>query len=324
VAADCGAFLSGLVAPGELGSTVQRSCDGIIAAALAFNIAEAGAAASMEAAEADDDGGGGGDASLGAALALVAAASAVVDAVTAAWAGGECGNAESAAPLDGDKVESSAQLQGILASTEEAAGRAAAAAAAPALAQCAALEWTLESRPRTGGACSPQFERLLGVLQAQQAQVAAAPLPPPCARRVMAAVLRSVAEDLMRLLASDAVPTFTVFGVQRLLSDLSSLTRFAEQAAGDGGPHAVAEPVMFCELVAFGGVEELLDGAVRRGKFAALDADRCAALLLKLRDPGGRPPAAGGTRLLSRAAAAAAAGRLREALAQDEEVDPSY
>lgn len=296
VADDCGAYLSCWAPPGELAAAVHRECELVVSSALAANAAAASATAAVA-----DGGGHGGSAAdaLGAALQLVSSAAAVAAALAALPAGGK----------------DTQQLRGILLTTEEAAGRVAAAAAAPAVAQCAALGWTPSRMPRTGGACSPQFERLLAVLTAQQAQVAEAGVPLDSRRRIMSTALRGVGQELMALLASDAVPAFNVFGVQRLLSDLESLAQFAEQAAGDAA--ALAEPVAFCELVAFDRVGALLSPGGRQ-QYAVLDASRCAALLMKLRDPEGGDGASASERqnghqlLTSRAAAAAAAQLMKD------------
>ena len=52
---------------------------------------------------------------------------------------------------------------------------------------------------------------------------------------------------------ADSIPALNIFGLQRLLQDLSGLGAAARAAGGEPLAAALAEPTLLCELVVLGG-----------------------------------------------------------------------
>jgi hypothetical protein len=175
------------------------------------------------------------------------------------------------------------QLSGALVATEEAAGKRIAQSAYTAVDALADLDWAPESMPRAAeGATSSQWAEILEVLEAGRQALEVCGAPVASQQRILAAAMRKIEEEIMRLLVSDAVPYINVFGAQKLLSDLQSLS-----------PALTSEPVLFAEMVAFSRAKEILDPQQRSGKYASVNLDRFVVLLEKIKDPAGPPSAVG-------------------------------
>jgi len=243
--------------------------------------------------------------------------------------------------------EGAGQLDGALVHLQKWAGKRVATAASPALARCAELDYYSSERimPRcdpsrkTGGTetnitnSSEPFTDILEVLRGACTALDACSVPRGRRAAVLASALSSIGDQVLSLVASHVVPTLTVYGVQGLLSDLSTLGQFADEQAGGRRP-CLAEPLNVCEAIAFDSAEDLLDPAARSGKgtFSGTNFERVAVLLDKIRDVGGwaaTPPDVachnnnnnnnyrngGGVRMLTRTKAAEIAKQLRAAVA---------
>lgn len=107
--------------------------------------------------------------------------------------------------------------------------------------------------------------------------------PSDCVERILRGLLRYVADAVMLQLMSDAVPAFNIFGLQRLFSDLGGVSRAAGSMGVPGLADELAEPLLFCELMVFGSLEDVLKPEQRApgGRLAALDVRRMALVLEK-------------------------------------------
>eukprot|EP00887_Chlorella_sp_A99_P005321 scaffold1.g5321.t1 len=203
-----------------------------------------------------------------------------------------------------------AALQAVLDSAEALAMQAVAAKASPLLAQGERLDWTPEAQQRDVGAYSPYMEQLIMLLTECQSDMRRQ-VPAASAARMMAGTLRYVADALMlQLMSSDAIPTYNIFALQRLFADVGGLSRAAEAMGGPPLAACVTEPLLFCELMVFGTLEELLQAStafsscwlnctssgmagcldalalpdLRVGKYAALNLRRVVLILDKYRE----------------------------------------
>jgi hypothetical protein len=184
------------------------------------------------------------------------------------------------------------QLSGALMATEDAAGKRIASSAYTAVDALADLDWSPQSMPRAGagGATSSQCAEILEVLEAGRSALDACGAPEVSQQRILAAAVRKIEEEIMKLLASDAVPYINVFGAQKLLSDVQSLSKFSSVS---GSSASTSEVVLFSEMVAFNKASEVLDASKRTEKYASVNLDRFVVLLQKIKDPAGPPSAVG-------------------------------
>lgn len=140
------------------------------------------------------------------------------------------------------------------------------------------MDWTPKSLPKTGGAVSAFMQPIYEALDKQRAELAAEKLPQFSINGVILSAVRSIGERVMEALASDTIPMFNVFALQLLLSDFECLAR----VAGEHQDVSSIEVVLFCQVIVFGRVEELLVADVRREKYKALKLERCIKLLGKV------------------------------------------
>ncbi|GAB4817780.1 hypothetical protein N2152v2_004826 [Parachlorella kessleri] len=151
------------------------------------------------------------------------------------------------------------------------------------------LDW-LPDKPFRAleGACSPYIEDIMLYLKECRSLMTRA-APDASVGRMMHRVFHYLAEAIMLQLMSgkaDAIPAYNIFGLQRLFSDLGGLGRCAGSMAIPGLADELQEPSLFCELMVFGSLEELLKPELRGGggKYAALDLRRVALVLDKYRE----------------------------------------
>lgn len=205
------------------------------------------------------------------------------------------------------------QVDGAVATVEEALARRLYTAVRPAVEAYKLVEWNSHSVPRTGGNPTGQCNEILEVLGAVN-DVLKANIHISTASRhqTLLSSVNHIAEGITNILASDAyVPAYTVFGIQYLLSDLNALSSFAENVVSEGddnngdvqkvekecdaasslkAPHEteivkkLREIVLLCQLLAFNNVEELLDDDMRGEKYTDLNLERTVLLLEKLSD----------------------------------------
>ncbi|KAL4430682.1 hypothetical protein ABPG75_005938 [Micractinium tetrahymenae] len=202
---------------------------------------------------------------------------------TASSRGSPRGAAGSAASAAGSAA---ATLAGLLGSAEALAVQAVAARAAELLAAGEQLDWAPAEQQRST-AYSEYMEELILYLK-EVASLAARMAPAPSVERMLRAVLRYLADAVMLQLMSDVIPEYNIFGLQRLYSDLGGISRAAGSMGVPGLPDELAEPMLFCEMMVFGSLEELLQPeqrpGVAGGKYAALDLRRVCLVLDKYQE----------------------------------------
>lgn len=300
LATACTAYLQGLVPAHEMPAAVASECQ--LAVANALSISASSALLEVQEEPFDASAAADANAALQRCFFLLAAGERAKQTLASLTP------REAVVNSPGQDGASAGQLDGALAHVQKALGRHLGLHAGPAVMRCAELDWAPDAMPRTGGAMGSQFGEILEAMRAVRAAVTTSCLPEGQRCAVLAAAVHWTGQLLLRLMESDAVPTWNVYGAQRLLSDISALGRFADETAGGRHP-CLSEPLALFEAVAFNSAEGLLDPDARAKKFAAMDCERAAALLEKLRDveevgPWGK--------VLTRQRAAEIAAQLRE------------
>ncbi|KAL4432419.1 hypothetical protein ABPG77_001718 [Micractinium sp. CCAP 211/92] len=120
-------------------------------------------------------------------------------------------------------------------------------------------------------------------LQREVASVVARMAPAQSMERMLRAVLRYVADAVMLQLLSESIPEYNIFGLQRLYSDLGGVGRAAGSMGVPGLPDELAEPMLFCEMMVFGSLEDLLQPGAG-AKHACLNLRRLCLVLEKYRE----------------------------------------
>lgn len=155
-----------------------------------------------------------------------------------------------------------------------------AAKAAPLLAASTQLNWAPSEQARST-AYSPHIDELIMYLK-ECASLVTRLAPGPSVARMLRSLLRYLGDAFMLQLLSDAIPEFNIFGLQRLFNDLGGISRAAGSMAVPGLADELAEPLLFCEMMVFGSLEDLLRPELRASpKYACLDLGRVARVLDK-------------------------------------------
>ncbi|PRW58081.1 exocyst complex component SEC15A [Chlorella sorokiniana] len=155
-----------------------------------------------------------------------------------------------------------------------------AAKAAPLLAASAQLDWAPSDQARST-AYSPHVDEMIMYLK-ESASLVTRMAPGPSVARMLRSLLRYLGDAFMLQLLSDAIPEFNIFGLQRLFNDLGGISRAAGSVGVPGLADELAEPLLFCEMMVFGSLEELLRPELRTSpKYACLDLGRVARVLDK-------------------------------------------
>lgn len=151
------------------------------------------------------------------------------------------------------------------------------------------VDWAPPQMPRTGGIQSVEMSEAITQLKIFLKLVERANIREESAGRMLERAFASIADGFLAALLSPKVYGWNVYGLQRLLADIHALKAVAEKScAPQHAAKAVEVPQHFCELLAFGKDEELLQKAhiddESGGDGSAIDPAIAAELLDKYQE----------------------------------------